>query len=61
MVLCTQVIVDAVHWRAHLPDVIEAVFNDRETHSAFLQAYGLTSESHPFVTLNFDDWSAPFS
>ena len=56
-----EIIIDANKWRRTLPNVIEAFYGDRQVHAAFLQEYGLTAGTHPFVTLNQGSWIAPFS
>lgn len=63
-----EIIVDAVHWRAHMPDAVEAVYGSRALHQKFLEYYqgeGVTATSHPFVGIDVADrfggaWTAPF-
>ena len=42
-----------------MPSVIETIFGDRQVHAQFLQRYGLSEETHPYVELNLNDWSNP--
>ena len=59
-----EIIIDAARWRTTLPNVIEAFFGDRQVHAAFLREYGVTSFTHPHVTLKTNSensWTAPFS
>ena len=53
-------IVDAAHWRQHLPQVVEAVWGDAAVHQAFLRAYDLTEKQVPLVAADFEDWHKPF-
>ena len=55
-----EIIVDAKAWRQNLPDCVEAIFGNRVHHQNFLDAYGLTEETHPFLSLDLDDWGSPF-
>ena len=55
-----EIIVDAVHWRQHLPDVIECFVNSPDAHAAFLNEFGLTARTHPHIRLS-SNWDAPFS
>jgi len=56
------------HWKAHLPDTIEAFFQVsggdfsgiRRHHENFLRAYKLSDTSHPLLTLDVDRWDEPF-
>ena len=57
-----EIIIDAKHWRSHLPDQVEAIFNNPENHRRFLAAFPhLTPESHPHVLLDATNWHSPFS
>ena len=56
-----EIIIDAAHWRNHLPNVIEAIYGDRDMHTAFLEHYGVTPMTHPYVELDLNNWDAPFS
>ena len=57
-----EIIIDAKHWRSHLPDQVEAIFNNPENHRRFLAAFPhLTAESHPHVLLDATNWHSPFS
>lgn len=55
-----EIIIDAVHWRAHMPDVVEAIFGNRDAHQAFLAEFDLSERSHPFLELDSMDWTSPF-
>ena len=55
-----EIIVDAVHWRQHLPDVIECFVNSPDAHAAFLNEFGLSARTHPHIRLS-SNWDAPFS
>ena len=55
-----EIIVDAVHWRQHLPDVIECFVNSPDAHAAFLNEFGLSARTHPHIRLS-SKWDAPFS
>ena len=55
-----EIIVDAVHWRQHLPDVIECFVNAPDAHAAFLNEFGLSARTHPHIWLS-SKWDAPFS
>ena len=55
-----EIIIDSKHWREHLPECVEAVFGNRVHHEAFLKAFGLTEETHPFLALDVTNWEAPF-
>ena len=48
-------------WTGHMPDVVEAIFGDAQVHQAFLQRYGLSESTHPFVNINLNDWTNPIS
>ena len=57
-----EIIVDGTWWASHMPDVVEAVFGDRNAHTAFLAAYrseGISDATHPFVTIDRNDWTHP--
>ena len=57
---CNEIIIDAKHWRSHLPDQVEAIFNNAENHRRFLAAFPhLTPESHPHVLLDATNWHSP--
>ena len=57
-----EIIIDAKHWRSHLPDQVEAIFNNPENHRRFLAAFPhLTPETHPHVLLDATNWHSPFS
>ena len=59
-----EIIVDAPHWRTHMPAVIDAIFGDRDAHAQFLQDYagqGVTAETHPFLVLDPMSWDVPFA
>ena len=57
-----EIIIDAKHWRSHLPDQVEAIFNNPENHRRFLAAFPhLTAETHPHVLLDATNWHSPFS
>lgn len=56
-----EIIIDAPHWRAHLPDAVEAIVGDRAIYDAFIANYNLAPERVPFVTLDRTNWDAPFS
>ena len=57
-----EIIIDAKHRRSHLPDQVEAIFNNPENHRRFLAAFPhLTPESHPHVLLDATNWHSPFS
>ena len=55
-----EIIVDAVHWRQHLPEVIECFVNSPDAHAAFLNEFGLSARTHPHIRLS-SNWDAPFS
>ena len=55
-----EIIIDSKHWREHLPECVEAVFGNRVHHEAFLKAFGLTEETHPFLALDVTNWEPPF-
>lgn len=55
-----EIIVDAVHWRGHLPDVVESVYGNRAVHDAFVSRFGLSEATHPYLTLDASDWETPF-
>lgn len=44
-----EVILDAKWYADHLPDSLEAIVGDRETHAAFLKQYGLSNEAVPLL------------
>ena len=46
-------------WSTLLPGTIEAIFGAKTTHAAFLQQYGLTAETHPYVEIDLSDWENP--
>jgi hypothetical protein len=54
-----EIIIDAKHWSAWAPYVIEAIVGDRNVHSRFLHAYGLTSSTHPHVSFT-GNWDHAF-
>ena len=57
-----EIIIDAKHWRSHLSDQVEAIFNNPENHRRFLAAFPhLTPETHPHVLLDATNWHSPFS
>ena len=59
-----EIIVDAVHWRQNLPDVIDGIVNNEEGHAAFLREFwwrGVTRHTHPHLVLDEGDWENPFS
>ena len=58
-----EIIVDAVHWRRNLPDVIDGIVNNEEGHAAFLKEFwwrGVTRHTHPHLVLDEEDWENPF-
>lgn len=56
-----EIIIDAEHWRAHMPDVIEAIYGDRRVLEQFVRAYpGVSEQTHPFLTLDAANWDEPF-
>lgn len=55
-----EIIVDAPHWRTHLPGAVEAIFGNRKAHRAFLAEFHLSEQSHPFLELDSLDWTSPF-
>ena len=58
-----EIIVDAVHWRQNLPDVIDGIVNNEEGHAAFLKEFwwrGVTRHTHPHLVLDEGDWENPF-
>ena len=57
-----EVVVDAVHWSAHLPEAVEAIIGNPSAHWALLNAFPyLEAYNVPLLRLNIDDWYAPFS
>lgn len=68
-----EVIVDSLHWAAHLPDAIEAFWYHAGTddlvvqqlqqwHTRFLAAYpGASAATYPLLILDRTDWQTPFS
>ena len=55
-----EIIIDAEHWRTHLPGAVEAVFGNRAVHQKFLEEMHASEETHPFLVLDPSDWTAPF-
>lgn len=55
-----EIIIDAVHWRAHLPDVVQAVFGRRDFYDQFIAHYGLDEARVPFLTIDINGWEQPF-
>ena len=56
-----EIIVDAAHWRQHLPAAVEAIYGDRRAHGDFLKEFGVSEATHPYLELDPTDWHAPFS
>ena len=56
-----EMIVDAVHWSARLPEAVEAIIGDPGAHQALMNAFpDLSPNDVPLLRLNVDDWFAPF-
>ena len=55
-----EVVVSATFWRDHMPSAVEAVLGDESVHTAFLQAYGLSHNDVPLLTLDPSDFDSPF-
>lgn len=66
-----EIIIDAVHWDAHLPLAVEGIYYTKAsstaqireaqaTHAGFLRQYGLSEEDNPLLVVDRDDWDAPF-
>jgi hypothetical protein len=59
-----EIIVDSPHWRAHMPDIIEGIYGNRQAHEEFLRAYashGVSTQTHPFLAFDPSNWKSPFS
>ena len=54
-----EIIIDAPHWRDHLPGIVEAIYGRRDIYRRFLDRYGLDESQVPFVDVAFDDWEMP--
>lgn len=55
-----EIIIDAPHWRERLPDVIEAIFGNRELYDSFVSHYHLDEARFPLVSVDMSDWEQPF-
>ena len=44
-----EIVVDADTWYKELPGSVEAILGDRDTHDAFVAAYGLNPDDVPRV------------
>ena len=57
-----EIVVDAVHWSARMPEAVEAIIGDPSAHRALMDAFPyLSPDDVPLLRLNVDDWTAPFS
>ena len=54
-----EFIVDGLHWRSHLPDVVDAILGDDLVHQKFLNRYNVSAAEFPLVRLDVSDWEAP--
>lgn len=57
-----EIIVPSAWWLHHNPDMVEAIFGDRNAHRRFLAAFashGVTASTHPFVELDRSNWNSP--
>ena len=56
-----EMIVDAVHWSARLPEAVEAIIGDPGAHQALMDAFPYLSPSDvPLLWLDVDDFDSPF-
>lgn len=57
-----EMVIDAVHWSARLPESVEAIVGDPGAHRDLMDAFPYLSPGDvPLLRLNVDDWSTPFS
>ena len=59
-----EIPVEGRHWNAHLPTTIEAFFGGATamaTRDEFLERFDLAAHEYPLMTLDKDNWEAPFA
>ena len=56
-----EIVIDAPHWRAHLPDAIDAIIGNRGAYQAFIDRYDIDPTRVPLVSLDASNWETPFS
>ena len=56
-----EIVIDAPHWRAHLPDAIDAIIGNRRAYQALIDRYDIDPVRVPLVSLDASNWETPFS